>query len=71
MLAYGLQIRIQSGAGGNIVQSPCTKSSTILFKFKDIKTFRNKLTSKTDDLLRLLFKNVNGVLLDIEYYPSS
>ena len=67
MLVYKLQIRIRSGVGGNIVQSPCAKSSAVLLKFEDMKTFGNKLTSKTDDSLRLLFKNVNGILLDMDY----
>ena len=70
MSAYEPQIRTRSGEGGNIAQSPYTKSSAILFKFKNIKTFGNKLTSKTDNLLRLLFENVNSILPDMGYYPS-
>ena len=53
-----------------MAQSPYIKSSAISFKFKDIKNFRNKLTSKTDNSLRLLFNNINGIPLDIGYYPS-
>ena len=71
MLAHRPQIRTQSGVGGNTAQSPYTKSSAILFKFKDTKTIGNKLTSKTDNLLRLLFKNINGILLDMGYYLLS
>ena len=52
------------------MQSPCAKSSTVLFKFKDIKTFGNKLIFKTDNSLRLLFKNINNIPLDIGYYSS-
>ena len=63
-------MRTQSGVGGNTAQSPCTKSSAISYKFKDIKPFRNKLTSKTDDSLRLLFKNINGIPPDMGYCPS-
>ena len=63
-------MRIRSRVEGNIAQSLYIKSSAISFKFKDIKTFRNKLTSKTDNSLRLLFKNINSILPDMGYYPS-
>ena len=70
MLAYRPQMRTWSRVGGNTAQSLYTKSSAVSYKFKDIKTFGNKLTSKTNNLLRLLFENVNGILLDIGYCLS-
>ena len=63
-------MKTQSRVGGNTAQSPCTKSSAVLFKFKDIKTFRNKLTSKTNNSLRLLFENVNSISPDMDYVST-
>ena len=70
MSANRPQMRTLSGVEGNTEQSLRTKNSTVSFKFKNTKTFGNKLTSKTDNSLRLLFKNVNSILPDIGYHPS-
>ena len=70
MLAYEPQIETWSENLGNTAQSPCTKSSTILFRFSKINNYSNKLTIKIDNSFRLLFENMKGLLLDIEYCPT-
>ena len=66
MSANEPQMRTLSEVERNTAQSSCTKSSTISKKLKDIKTCRNKLTNKKEDLFRLIFENVNGLPLDMK-----
>ena len=71
MSANKPQMRTRSEVKGNTAQSSCTKSSAVSKKFKDIKTYGNKLTMKKEDSFRLIFENVNGLPPDMGYCSSS
>ena len=48
------------------MKNPHTLSSTSLGKLNQINTYRNKLLSKSEDVVRLFFKNANRLLVDVE-----